>query len=399
MSGHPRLHRSSRQLLLPAVAFLLVMGLFSAGPAAAHNFTKTDPDDTRGLLDLRSASVAHTSNAVVHSFRTFAGWAPRDLGRLSSFFVIGLDRNNDASQAERCVLVYYRSGLRATLFNCITGATIGQVPLSKPNRTTVKVTIPKAQTGLSYRWSIVSIYVEKKPCLNGCFDGIPNLSGFILHDLIPPTVSMNTDPLRVWEADTDATFNFPFSVSDTGGAGVATWRIQKREPGGVWEDTGVSGTGGGAKNPPLPGEEGTRNRYRVVVVDKHANRTNGPSRLVYIPTDDDDLDPDDFSTPPISTSEALAFGGTYSLMAASDVFTYEFTPPPGDCLFELVGPGAGDWSVSVVAGEGNPEIVAAPGGGQRQTLYTDDSCAATYEVTVDSGSGFAIDAVLGTSVP
>ena len=52
--------------MLAIVAFLLVMSLLSAGPAAAHNFTKTDRDDTRGLLDLRSASVAHRSNMVVH---------------------------------------------------------------------------------------------------------------------------------------------------------------------------------------------------------------------------------------------------------------------------------------------------------------------------------------------
>jgi hypothetical protein len=371
------------------------MGLLSVGPASAHTFTKTDGNDARGLLDLRSASVSHKSNVVVHSFRTFAGWAPSDLGRNSSGFIIGIDKNNDASQAERCVLVTFRSRLRAAMFNCINGAPIGPVPVSKPNRTTVKVNIPKAQTGLSYRWAVISLYFEERPCLNGCIDGIPNLTSFILHDLIPPTVSMVTDPLRVWIADTDATFNFPFSVSDTGGAGVATWRIQKREPGGVWENTGVSGVGAGAKNPPVPGEEGTRNRYRVVVVDKHANHKNGPGRLVYIPTDDDDLDPLDFSPAPTSQLSAAAFGGSYSAMAASDVFTYTFTPTGTDCTFELIGPGAGDWSVSVVADGGAATPITAPGAGDRVTLYSDDSCATTYEVTVDSGSGFAIDAVLG----
>jgi hypothetical protein len=394
MSHLVRLHRSSRQLLLAAVAFLLVMGLLLAGPAAAHNFTKTDPDDARGLLDLRSASVAHTSNAVVHSFRTFAGWAPRDLGRNSSGFIIGIDKNNDR-QPERCVIVIFASRLRAILINCMTGRTIAQLPASKPNRTTVKVNIPKAQTGLSYRWAVVSLYFEKKPCLNGCVDGIPNLSGFILHDLIPPTVSMDTDPLRVWETDTDATFNFPFSVSDTGGSGVRTWTVQKHPIGsGSWTNV-ASGTGGGVKNPTISGTEGTRFNYRVVATDKHANKKIGPVRRVYIPTDDDDLDPLDFSVAPTSVPDASAFGGFYSQMAASDVFTYTFTPTGGDCTFELVGPGAGDWSVSAAVDGGAPTVITAPGGGQRQTLYSDGSCATTYEFTVDSGSGFAVDAVLG----
>jgi hypothetical protein len=39
MSHLIRLRRSSRRLLLAATAFLLVMGMLSAGPAAAHNST------------------------------------------------------------------------------------------------------------------------------------------------------------------------------------------------------------------------------------------------------------------------------------------------------------------------------------------------------------------------
>lgn len=195
-----RLHRSSRQLLLAGVAFLLVMSLLSTGPAAAHDFTKTDRDDARGLLDLRSASVAHGSNVVVHSFRTFAAWGPSDLGMNSSEFIIVIDRNNDANQAERCIRVFFRSRLRATLLNCITGETIGPVPVTKPNRTTVKVNIPRTQTGVSYRWTVVSHYFEKRPCLKGCLDGIPNLSSFILHDLAasppppPPPAGSQHEP-------------------------------------------------------------------------------------------------------------------------------------------------------------------------------------------------------------
>jgi hypothetical protein len=394
MSGRTTLHRSSRQLLA-AVAFLLVMGLLSAGPASAHSFTKNDPDDTRGLLDLRSASVAHTSNAVVHSFRTFAGWAPRDLGRLSSFFVIGLDRDNDPSEVERCVLVYFRSRLRATLFNCISGATISQLPLSKPNRTTVKVTIPKTQTGLSYRWSVVSLYFEKKPCLNGCVDGIPNLSGFILHDLIPPTVSMNTDTLRVWEADTDASFSFPFTVSDTGGSGVKTWTVQRHPVGpGSWTNV-ATGTGGGAKSPTINGTEGTRFNYRVVVTDKHANKKVGPVRRVYIPRDDDSLSSEGvFSDTPGTMNEATAFGGAYSTMSAG-TFTYTWTPGT-DCLFELIGPGSGTWDVTVTPLGGSSEVItdAQFADQPRQTLYSDSTCATRYEVAWNSGT-FGLDALLG----
>jgi hypothetical protein len=386
--------RSTTLIGLALVGSLLAAGLFTAGPASAHNFTKSDGDDTRGLLDLRSASVAHTSTAVVHSFRTFAGWAPSELGRFSSAFVIGIDKNNDARQAERCVIVFFARRLRATLTNCGRNA-IAALPVSKPNRTTVKVTIPKSQTGLSYRWAVVSLYFEEKPCLNGCIDGIPNLSSFILHDLIPPTVKMKTTTLRIWRGGPDTTFAFPFSVSDTGGSGVDTWRVQRRRIGTSSWNNVTSGTGRGSHSPPVNGSVG-RFQYRVVATDKHGNTDIGPIRLVYIPRDDRDLSPEGaFSVPPTLVDDAAAWEGTLSQMAVSDVFTYTFAPTGGDCTFELVGPGAGDWSVSVVVDGGAPIVIAATGAGQRQTLYSDDSCGTTYEFTVDSGTGFAIDAVLG----
>jgi hypothetical protein len=388
-------HPSSRAVVV-ALGMFLVAGLLSVGSASAHTFTKNDGNDTPGLLDLRSASVAHKPTAVVHSFRTFAGWAPSDLGRSSSGFFIGIDKNNDPQHVERCVVVVFRRGrLRAFLTGTDCSNVLGTLPVSKPNRTTVKVTIPKAQTGLSYRWAVISLYFEERPCLNGCFDGIPNLSGFILHDLIPPSVTMDTDPLRVWEADTDATFTFPFTVSDTGGAGVKTWTVQRHPIGsGSWTNV-ISGTGGGAQSPTIAGTEGTRRNYRVVVTDKHGNRKVGPVRRVYIPIDDDGLDPASFSTAPVSTDDIDAFGGSYSLMSATQVFTYSFTPTGSDCTFELIGPGSGDWTVSVTIDAGAPTVLTPPGGGQRQTLYSDSSCGSVYQFTVNSGDGFAVDAVLG----
>jgi hypothetical protein len=379
-----------------AVCVLLAVSL-TATPVGAHSFKKTDRNDTAGLLDLRWAAVAHKRDAVVHSFATFARWKPSDLGRGSSGFIIGIDKNNDARQAERCVIVLFSGRLRAVLSDC--NQAIRLLPVSKPSATTVKVTIPEGVTGLSYRWAVVSIYVEKRPCLRGCFDGVPNLQNFILHDLIPPSVSMATTPLRVWEASIDATFGFPFSVSDTGGAGVATWKIQRRPVGAaLWTDTGISGVGGGSKDPTITGTEGTRVRYRVVVVDKHANRTNGPARLVYIPTDDDDLAAADFSdiTPTIATN-ADAFGGTFHELDPGETFTYTYSSS-GSCLFELVGPGDGDWQVSVQLDGGPAGTIHASNivDGQRRTLYSNAACGTyVFTVTSSTGANFGVDAVLG----
>jgi hypothetical protein len=94
MSRHTRAHRSPRHLLLAVVAFLLVMGLLSAGPAAAHKYTKIDGNDSPGRLDLRSVSVSHTATGVVHTFRTYASWTAKSLGA-DSFFLVQIDKNKD----------------------------------------------------------------------------------------------------------------------------------------------------------------------------------------------------------------------------------------------------------------------------------------------------------------
>jgi hypothetical protein len=91
MSPLIRLHRSSRQLLLAAVAFVLMIGLLSAGQAAAHTFTKTDGNDSRGRLDIRTASVSHHLKAVVHTVRTYDSWKQQTLEN-DSFFVIQIDK-------------------------------------------------------------------------------------------------------------------------------------------------------------------------------------------------------------------------------------------------------------------------------------------------------------------
>jgi len=391
-------NRRFRGLLAPITATALVAGLLSAGPAAAHTFTRTDGDDTRGLLDLRSASVAHTSTAVVHSFRTFAGWAPRDLGRNSSGFIIGIDKDNNASQAERCAVVFFARRLRATLINCITGGAIKALPVSKPNRTTVKVPIPKTQTGLVYRWAVVSLYFEKKPCLNGCVDGIPNLSGFILHDLKPPTVSMTTTPLRTWEISSTTDFEFPFEVFDDH-AGIATWRVERRLfETSTWTVV-ASGTGGGPKSPLITGVAGHA-FYRVVATDKHGNVKVGPSRRVYTPRDDRDLAPQGtFNDPtPVQVPDSGAFQGTLTFLGLGESLDYAYTHTAGPCRpIELIGLGGGDWTVDAsVNGAPHATIDGTTFAGNRQILFSYDACdSTTFEFTVtEANFEFPVDGIV-----
>ena len=379
---------------MAAVGFGLVSGILSAGPAAAHNFTKLDGNDSPGKLDLRSVSVSHTSTGVVHKVATYNSWTSRSLG-VDSFFIIQIDKNHD-QRYERCAFIYFASRLRGSLTNC--GAQfIRSLPVSKVSGTVAKITIPKSQTGNVYWWAAASLWVGPAPCGGrGCVDFAPNNFPDILHDMLPPVVNMVTDSLRVWEDSTTPNFTFPFSVSDAH-SGIRSWTVQRYSVDTATWSNVISGSAGGSKDAPIDGEEGTRLDYRVVSKDKQRNRTIGPMRRVYIPTDDDALGPAGvFSNPPTPVANGDFFGGGYSPMAATETLTYTFAAPGGDCTFELIGPGDGTWAIEVSADGGLAKTVSDTDIDNlpRQTIYTDGSCATTYVVTVTAGS-FNLDAVLG----
>lgn len=398
MARRSRAVRSSGRPLLAAVGFVLVAGVLSAGPVSAHTFTKADGNDSPGRLDLRSVSVSHTSTGVVHKFTTYNSWTARSLGT-DSFFIIQIDKDHkdeaDRYRYERCAFIYYTNRLRGSLTNCHTRF-IQFLPVSKVSGTVAKITIPKGQTGNVYWWVGATIWVGPAPCGGrGCVDFAPNNFPDILHDMVPPLVDMTADPLRVWADSTTPDFTFPFSVSDAH-SGIQSWSVQGREVASVSWTTVASGTGAGAKSPDIAGAEGTRFDYRVVANDKQGNQTID-TRRVYIPRDDDSLGPEGvFSVAPTSVPDTGAFGGSYSQMAATDAFTYTWTPG-ADCLFELIGPGSGTWDVTVTPAVGSATTIddSLFTDAQRQTLYSNNDCGATsYVVTVNSGT-FGLDAVLG----
>ena len=394
MSRRTRLRSTPKRSLLAGVALLLVTGLLSSGPAGAHTFKKSDGDDSLGRLDIRTASVGHGNNKVVHTVRTFEGWSPKSLGK-DSFFIVEIDKNFD-DDFEQCAFIFFAGGrLRGSLTNC-RRTFIRPLPVSKPSKASAQITIPTANTGGAYRWVVFSFWSGLPArCSDVCFDAAPNRPPPILHDLIPPSVAMDIDPLRVWETHTEADFFFPFTVSDSGGAGVKTWTVQLQSIGsGSWTNV-ATGKSGGAQTPLIDGTEGTRLDYRVFVSDKQGNNTADPVRRVYIPTDDDTLDPADFSAPPTPIGNFDAFGGTYSLMLMSAVWTYEFSPGD-DCTFEVIGTGFGDWQVRVTPTGGSPQDLTDDQfpSTSRVTIYSDSTCASGYQLSVVSGS-FGLDAVLG----
>jgi hypothetical protein len=384
------------------IAFSLVAGLLGGGPAVAHTFTKSDGNDVKGKLDIRSVTVSHTATgAVVYRFRTYNSWTARELGPRRSFFIIQIsedgptDRNYDL-----CAFIFFASGkLRGSLTDC--GQTrFRGLNVAKLSGTTAKLTIPKPALPSIYWWGSASVWFGPAPCADGCVDFAPNRYPDLLHDLLPPSISMTTSALRIWEGSngTDTTFDFPFNVTDAN-VGMKSWKVESRLVGETTWHQEAAGTGGGSKNPTIT-ELAGQYTYRVTAIDKQGNKAT-KSRPVFVPTDVTDPGGPGTFTGGATTIVAGAYGGDLvALNDTGDEYRLEYVDPGGPCrAFDVIGPGTGDWVVQVEAPDlsiSGPLAATDFPDDQRQRLFKLASICGDFTITftVTSGSGFAIDAVL-----
>jgi hypothetical protein len=382
--------------LVAAIAFLLVSGLLTVGPASAHTFRKTDGNDSPGKLDIRSASVGHATNRVVHTVQTYEGWTPKSLGN-DSFFIVEIDKNFD-NDFEKCAFIFFAGGrLRGSLTNC-GQVFIRQLPVSKPSKAAAKITIPTANTGKAYRWVVFSFWSGLPArCSDLCFDAAPNRPPPILHDLKDPMVVVSSDLLSVSDDSTTPDFVFPFSVSDV--HTNVTWTVQSRALGETPWTTVSTGSGEGDKDPAFTDVPPGQYEYRVVAIDGHGNATNSSIRGVHVPTDVDADTGPGTSTGGVDTVDVAAYGGSYVLFNdVSDTYTITIDHPGGPCrAFTVIGPGSGTWSVAVTEGATPIDTTSAiefpdeP----RYPIYSESICGdASRTFTVTLGTGFGVDAVV-----
>lgn len=384
--------------LFAAAAFLLVAGLMSTGPASAHTFTKTDGNDSPGKLDIRSASVNHGNNKVVHTVRTFEGWTPKTLGN-DSFFIIEIDKNFD-DDFEQCAFIFFAGGrLRGSLTNC-RRTFIRSLSVSKPSKAVASISVPTANTGKAYRWVAFSFWTGLPArCSDLCFDAAPNRPPPILHDLTLPVIGMNNDFLAVWIESTTPDFVLPFTVTDAH-TGVE-WTLQNRVFGSTTWTTVSTGTTEGLHEPSFTNVAAGDYEYRVVATDSQGNHRDGPIREVMVPIDVDiDIGPGVF-VGGVDTPDTDAYGGSYvALNERDDTYTIVYDHPGGPCRnFFVVGSGFGDWQVRVTDQVGGQVDIVNGTNVQdlaRATVYSESICAdATRVFTVNTDvAGFRVDAVV-----
>ncbi len=365
------------------VVVVVVAALVAPATAQANRKTVADGDDVSGSLDIRSVSHGHRGTRLTHTLRTYAPFAGRLL-RNDNVIGFAFDTSGTRSSVERYAFVFWESGRLHAIVIRPNGRFVASARVSRPSSRSVKVKLSRRSLGNppGYRWFGFTTMGEN-------FDVAPNRRS-ILHDITPPTINFPRQPLPA-----DTTYDVTFRVSDTGGAGLRSWRLQLRRFGATRWATIASGTSGGSKEVSVEAAQGDDHQYRVVAVDRHGNRRTSVIRTISLPVDDTDASllyvagPSGLWT--TSSAIAGAFLGTlHATSTSGDAFTYTFDGG----YVALVGPGTcagGTVSIDGVAEALSPNC----SGRQRRVLYAKSLSRGSHTLvfTLEDGS-FSLDGIV-----
>jgi hypothetical protein len=354
--------RTVRIGLVAALAAQLLV--LSTGHAVAHTETISDGNDTRGPLDIRSATVSHIHGTEVdHHIETFGDWSVGTLGN-DSFFVIVFDTSGTHKTFERCAFAFQtRKRLRGSLTNC-GSRYITSIDVSKEGGSGVDIKVPYTRLGDSYRWAAESVYAGGS-CAHPCVDVVPNTLPLPSHDIAAPTVHVSV-PLLSSDVGTTASVDIGYDVSDTGGSGLNSWVVRRStDDGATWEDLQTGTAAGPGSLPVNDLLEGTTYEVQMNAVDGQENHGIATA-YVEDPWDDAsaDLTADYSGSWSMASAPAGSFGGTMHTATAEDATLTISMPIAAHHQVRVVwvAPGTGTWTGHISAsmsGSGQARTVSA----------------------------------------
>ena len=195
----------------------------SGVPARAHSFTKTDGNDTPGKLDIRSVvrrATPRPGSSQVPDLRELdAGEPPERL------LPPGPDRQEQRPHATSGALHLLRGRLR----RC--SPTAGRpssryLPVGKLERDHREDRSRSRRPGSCTGGRPPPGGRDRAPCGNGCVDFLPNFFPDLLHDLMPPDVTMATRRSGSGRSRRRRRVRFPFTATDQH-SGIESWTVQR----------------------------------------------------------------------------------------------------------------------------------------------------------------------------
>ena len=188
-----------------AAAIALALSLAGLGLVALANHAMLDdPDDTRGLLDIRRVQL-HGAERPRWNVITWQGWTTAETWD-AGYVLVLLDTLGD-QRADYYVLAGSTGdGMYADLWRDRVSRSdrrISGVNVWRPSKTSVAVKVPLRKLKLGerrtfYRWRIETIFTSER-CRRACFDLAPD-EGFIVQPLDPggptplPTITLTPQP-------------------------------------------------------------------------------------------------------------------------------------------------------------------------------------------------------------
>ncbi len=173
---------STRRLLsalAPLGAALITVALITA-IAGAHDTDLTDPNDTRGILDVRQVRLAHKPGPPAWTIVTFGEWRTAQIWDRGYLMVL-LDTEGPADAEYYLLVRSARTDLLGSLWrirNVGPDSYLGSVPVQHYSRSsaTVRVGLSRLTFGthrLFYRWWVQTLFTGER-CQLTCHDRAPN---------------------------------------------------------------------------------------------------------------------------------------------------------------------------------------------------------------------------------
>lgn len=173
---------STRRLLstlAPFGAALVTVALVTA-IAGAHDTDLTDPNDTRGSLDVREVRLAHKQGPHTWTIKTFREWRTREIWDRGYLMVL-LDTRRGADAEFYLLVRSARTDLLGSIWrirNVGPDTFVGSVPVQRHSRrsATVQVGLSRLTFGgkrLFYRWWVQTLFTGGR-CRRTCHDRAPN---------------------------------------------------------------------------------------------------------------------------------------------------------------------------------------------------------------------------------